>query len=70
MVKQVVEESCETCRFWNCVDDDEMELGLGQCRKRAPVFCFEINGVRDSIFMNTHFPMTEHDAWCGEYEAK
>lgn len=50
---------CITCRLW------ESPLGIamkGKCRANSPVIIiFPLGGIE------TRWPMTAHEDWCGEY---
>lgn len=56
-------KACADCIHWN-----EVESGSGECRRHAPqMIAFEVD---EDVRVESHFPMTATDDWCGDFEAK
>ena len=57
-----MEKRCETCRFWEMLDDPEPKpvawAGEGFCRRFPP------------IGAPANFPITQYINWCGEHQDK
>jgi hypothetical protein len=53
-------ESCDTCRFFR-------RLPSPACRKNPPQV-MPIAGSRGQISLNSIFPPTKGESWCGAYE--
>lgn len=51
---------CATCRFWKQWKD--LESG-GKCQARPPMV------IAAAYLVETRWPETRHDDWCGEYQA-
>lgn len=57
-------ESCQSCIYWLDHEGDGEEC-KGLCRKNPPkVFIID----RDYLTLQTRFPETHKDDWCGEFE--
>lgn len=61
-------DECEHCKYWR-----EESNGDGECRRRAPssrlVFAGEpVEGTESEALV--YWPLTSHEDWCGEFEAK
>jgi len=54
--------TCDECSYWVPL---EWVYGEGQCRLHGPVVMSKENG--GSI---TRFPITDSDAWCGDFHFK
>lgn len=67
------DESCETCRFWQCDSARETE---GECRRYAPRPYFDLNpNAMEILEADKHltwpiYPQVSADEWCGEWAAK
>lgn len=58
-------KTCGTCSSWFRIGT----TNTGQCRKSPPVIGFVVVGFfRQRIERCTSFPLTEADAWCGEWK--
>jgi len=59
-------EECRRCRFWRRgttgPKHTEKEHTWGECRIRSPQV------IRGEEYPETHFPITQHDEGCGEFE--
>ena len=56
-------ESCAACRNWR-----EVREGVGECRAHAPqLIVFEVD---DNTKIESRFPTTAGDDWCGDFQAK
>lgn len=60
-------EKCRTCKFMN------LSLQNGPvCRRYPP--CLSWHNIPDKIGIKVqirgNYPPTEHDGWCGEYQAE
>lgn len=69
----VVEERCETCRYWNH-DGREPQHGdtQGDCRRYPPVIVptFDIDTTGEVSSAWCYHPVTDNGDWCGEWQAK
>ena len=57
--------TCKQCRYWNRGKED---MVCAQCRIRSPVVLvieYEHPANRD---INTFWPWTKAEDWCGEFE--
>lgn len=54
-----VKENCDKCQFFSALES--------QCRKRAPSVHLVNNGG-GNITVNSIFPPTKPENWCGEFE--
>lgn len=55
--------TCANCKSWNSKGSDQ-----GECRRHAPqMIVFEID---DETKIESRFPVTSADDWCGDYQAK
>ena len=62
-------ETCRNCRFWLGITSTGVNMGphwdgeysYGKCRISAPTRSSDRFG---------RFPETDHDDWCGQYEAQ
>ena len=54
-------ERCETCCYWST-------KGMATCRRHAPRVT-EAPGQFSST-PNTEWPHTNHDDWCGDWQAQ
>lgn len=58
--------TCETCRFWAYSPD---ELGVGECRIRAPIA--QVINPDDMPHAGIGWwPATQDDDWCGEHSRR
>ena len=56
-------KACAQCIHWN-----ETESEAGECRRHAPqMIAFEVD---EDVRVESHFPVTAADDWCGDFEAK
>jgi hypothetical protein len=55
---------CVGCCFWSRGGYNEHGIAKGQCRRKAPHITF-VKGA--NIPMQTAWPFTLHDDWCGEH---
>jgi hypothetical protein len=56
-------KTCAACAHWN-----DLASGKGECRRHAPqLITFEID---DDVKVESRFPMTADQDWCGDFEAK
>lgn len=56
-------KACAECAHWNTTASDE-----GECRRHAPqLISFEVD---DDVKIQSSFPMTSGDDWCGDFEQK
>jgi len=69
-------ECCETCRFWEPKDRARLALD-GECRRAPPTAFFGMKRWLKSSddhdsreFVESHFPQTYSDDWCGEWKPK
>jgi hypothetical protein len=57
------EKTCQACAFWKTTSAD-----TGECRRHAPQnIVFEVN---DEMSVQSRFPVTNGEDWCGDFEAK
>lgn len=55
-------KTCSTCAYW------EASSEKGECRRHAPQnIVFEVS---DEMKVESRFPTTSSDDWCGDFEAK
>ncbi len=55
--------ACQSCNFWKATSENN-----GECRRRAPQnIVFEVN---DKVSVESRFPVTDGNDWCGEFEGK
>lgn len=61
-------ENCEGCKFWRRyrVPEDYPPDDYGICRLNPPVKIYD--SECDEI--ESHWPETYHNDWCGKYEEK
>ena len=52
--------ACRICRFWN-----DHKTGRGECRRAPPIVT---GGMMSHV--ETVWPTTSEDDWCGGFEAK
>lgn len=66
-------ECCAHCRFWDAKPverDYSHHFWTLACRRRAPVVVVRANTpLEGETDVDTEFPTTRGDAWCGEWEA-
>lgn len=56
-------KTCAGCAHWNEKGD-----GNGECRRHAPqTIAFEVD---DDVRVESRFPTTAADDWCGDFEKK
>jgi len=56
-------KACASCTHWKT-----QASGQGECRRNAPqLITFEID---DDVKVESRFPTTAEDDWCGEFETK
>jgi hypothetical protein len=67
---------CETCRFWDARNRRLLALD-GQCRRFPPVpffdvadWCDDESDTPGTRLVESHFPQTYGDDWCGEYRPR
>ncbi|MBB5352717.1 hypothetical protein HNR46_002965 [Haloferula luteola] len=54
-------KACADCIHWNSSDEGE-----GECRRHAPqMIAFEVD---DEVVLESRFPMTAAEDWCGDFE--
>lgn len=52
--------TCEACCYWN-----ELEDSSGECHRHAPqTIAFE---AEEELRLESMFPMTANDDWCGDF---
>lgn len=55
-------KSCAACAHWNGSGQE------GECRRHAPqLISFEVD---ESVKVESRFPTTSAQDWCGDFEAK
>ena len=65
---------CETCSFWRYLRETEPHVGIGECRRHAPVPIAEMvstdfaNGNIDATSWLARWRQTMFDDWCGEHQ--
>lgn len=64
MTKLNDDSYCGACLFWQSTNED---LSTGLCRRMAPRVFFV---KEDQKSLETMWPVTYGDDWCGEYEPK
>ena len=52
---------CAICRYWDESDEEALD---GKCRRHSPIVT---GGMMSSV--ETVWPTTNRDDWCGEYRA-
>lgn len=57
------ESRCDNCRFWRVVQRD---AGVGECRREPPKIAFGTTPC-GAVVVETHWPNTLRDEWCGEW---
>lgn len=57
--------SCETCRFWGQRHPDR-----GDCQRHAPVASPRPRMDGLGVTVDTVWPQTWSNQWCGDYEAR
>ncbi|MEM9080015.1 MAG: hypothetical protein AAGC74_04915 [Verrucomicrobiota bacterium] len=63
MQTEVATKTCQACAYWNSSNSNE-----GECRRRAPqTIAFEVN---DHVSVESRFPTTSSNDWCGDFEAQ
>ncbi len=56
-------KACQACIHWNSKVDSK-----GECRRHAPqTIAFEVD---DEVKVESRFPTTAAEDWCGDFEAK
>lgn len=63
-----MKQACDKCRYWRFLRELEKHVGVGECRRHAPVVKTPENvstGLRYA-----EWPLTMFDDWCGEFEPK
>lgn len=55
-------EACGSCRYWKL----EAKAGAGQCHRHAPQSI--VFKVDEKLQMESRFPETASDDWCGDYQ--
>jgi hypothetical protein len=61
-----MENNCENCKFWQ--EDGEIP-GLGSCHRYAPNAVVS-HPVQVPGSMDTDWPRTKNDEWCGEWDPR
>lgn len=79
-----MKQSCSNCRFWaNPNDDEDDDTRMGECRRYPPRICEAMMAAdianaygepaigleRKTNWLNTTFPVTGDDEWCGEWQS-
>ncbi|MFC7338340.1 hypothetical protein ACFQY0_14195 [Haloferula chungangensis] len=58
-----ITKACAECIHWN-----SGVSGDGECRRHAPqLISFEVD---DDVKVESRFPTTSQDDWCGDFEKK
>lgn len=57
---------CETCRYWNPVDETKE---IGTCHRNPPFALMGVDRNGNNVVHSGHV-QTQKRAWCGEYAAK
>lgn len=56
-------KACAACAHWKASASND-----GECRRHAPqMITFEVD---DEVKVESRFPTTASDDWCGDFEAK
>lgn len=56
-------KACSDCIHWNAKSSEQ-----GECRRHAPqLVSFEVDA---DVKIQSRFPTTAKDDWCGDFEAK
>lgn len=63
MTTQTTTETCSSCKSWSSATGT-----TGECRRHAPqLIVFEVDAATK---IESRFPTTGAEAWCGDYQAK
>ncbi len=70
-----MKDRCENCRFWRQEEPNEASgYGVGLCLRFPPTISkdegLEFGFEDDVLGKEAFFPMTAHNAWCGEHQPK
>ena len=67
---------CKDCKWWDDLSPKEKRLKwkAGQCHRNAPPIQLISGSTHDEVDEETsntiHWPFTEYDDWCGEFQPK
>ena len=69
---------CENCKFWNpetyTEEDDGVDFGIGLCIRFPPTISkdegLEYGHEDGNLGKEAFFPVTPHNAYCGEHQKK
>lgn len=56
-------KTCAACANWK-----DLDSSTGECRAKAPQTI--VLKIDDETTVESRFPVTKSDDWCGEFEAK
>lgn len=62
---------CGKCGFWHEQSDPQAEYKMGQCRRKSPKIIGKPEDHEpDTVWLETYWPVTNADEWCGKFELK
>lgn len=59
---------CGNCEFWQVYGEGENHSG--DCRRNPPMPYAESDDDGDTETIQSYFPPTEWEEWCGEFKAR
>ena len=61
-------ERCETCKWWGVEEGRRHTARIADCRISSPAIQSTSNGI--ATINRPIWPRTQHDDFCGEWQAK
>ncbi len=62
-------EECANCRFWHDLSPDDYDNG-GRCRRFPRTVIVFQETEQDSACIDSFYPTSYADDWCGEWQGK